>query len=94
MHHKTPSAGVPCWHCGHFLAIDRDSGGAACLRAGGALHAAPSRGCAFVDRVPGIDDEPGPPAPMEWAKWRPIMLRALHRQAQQAAHAYRHSQAA
>lgn len=49
----------PCWHCRFFAGID--SSGLAALCSSGPVRSMPHNGCAFWEREPGVDDEPGAP---------------------------------
>ncbi len=63
--HFTPHAshGLPCWHCQHFAGFVSGGVHAACELTGSRrIQATPATGCAFWRRVPGVDDELGPPA--------------------------------
>lgn len=54
---------TPCWHCRHFGGMTARGAAARCGRPAGApVRALPSRGCAFFEREPGVDDEPFAPA--------------------------------
>ena len=63
--YSTPGGNLnqPCWHCTHFIALVYQGTAARCARADKqSIQAAPTTGCAFWQREPGVDDEPGPPA--------------------------------
>ncbi len=52
----------PCWQCHHFGAMVYAGTAARCFIGNRTrIEAAPARGCAFWQREPGTDDEPGPP---------------------------------
>lgn len=53
----------PCWQCQRFQAMVYGGTAARCFIGGRVrIEAAPALGCAFWEREPGTDDEPGPPA--------------------------------
>jgi hypothetical protein len=67
--HFSPHLGQPqpCWSCQHFVAMIHGGSAARCGRPGVTpVHAGPGSGCAFHDREPGSDDEPGPPPASPW----------------------------
>lgn len=52
-----------CWHCEHFRGLTAEGTAALCGAPGcSRVRPDPARGCSACQRVPGIDDEPGPPA--------------------------------
>jgi len=52
----------PCWFCRSFERMVYGGTAARCTIDGRVrIEAAPARGCAFWQREPGSDDEPGPP---------------------------------
>jgi hypothetical protein len=56
-------SGRPCWHCTHFDRMLYGGSAAWCSMANGPrVQAGPRDGCSAWERVPGSDDEPGPPA--------------------------------
>lgn len=57
----------PCWHCRWFAGMVL-SDIASCGRDEGHVRAMASRGCAFWQREPGADDEPGPPPVIGWER--------------------------
>ena len=59
----TPAhAGIACWHCVHFDGFIARGVHSRCSRPLSCrVQADPAHGCAFWERVPGVDDEPGPP---------------------------------
>ena len=62
--YSTPGGNLnqPCWHCTYFIALVYEGAAARCVRAGQlSIQAAPTTGCAFWQREPGVDDEPRPP---------------------------------
>jgi hypothetical protein len=52
----------PCWYCRHFGRMG-GAHSAVCLRDGGHLRSQPETGCAFFERVPGVDDD----------GWKPLL---------------------
>ena len=58
--HAAPAP--PCWHCRFFGALLYGGTAARCtLPCACKVMALPATGCAFWEREPGADDEPGPP---------------------------------
>jgi hypothetical protein len=50
----------PCWFCHHFDGMACEGSAARCLRGGFLrISAQAAEGCAFWEREPGADDEPG-----------------------------------
>jgi hypothetical protein len=77
----TPSASGsevarPCWHCTHYLQLIADGAHARCGHGGRvSVQASPASGCAFWQREPGADDEPGRPESMPFvAPGRGVVL--------------------
>ena len=61
--HSTPNYMRACWHCNAYDGLTAQGTAALCKRPGGTrVQASPESGCAFWERKPGTDDEPGPPA--------------------------------
>lgn len=57
------SGAGPCWHCQFFDGLAYEGVHAFCGRPGTSrVTASPAFGCVYFVRVPGVDDEPGPPA--------------------------------
>lgn len=53
----------PCWHCRWFAGMLFKGSAASCtLPNGPRVRAGPANGCSAWERVPGADDEPGPPS--------------------------------
>jgi hypothetical protein len=53
----------PCWHCRSFAGLVSEGTHADCVLTGKRrVQASAKTGCVFFERVPGVDDEPGPPA--------------------------------
>jgi hypothetical protein len=55
----------PCWYCRYWGGVYSGSA-AVCARDGGHLRAMPEQGCAFYERLPGVDDD----------GWRPMLVDA------------------
>ena len=56
----------PCWHCTHYGRMINGGSAAWCtLPNAPRVQAGPREGCSAWERVPGADDEPGPPASLE-----------------------------
>jgi hypothetical protein len=65
LHPQRTDPETRCWHCSYFEALVYGGTAAQCRIAGGPrIRSAPRIGCAFFEREPGADDEPGRvPAP-------------------------------
>jgi hypothetical protein len=84
MHHvpviaAPPKSGRACWHCVHFSRMVCAGSAAWCnLPMAPRVQAGPADGCSAWERVPGVDDEEGPPAPLQAhqaSAVRPVVLR-------------------
>jgi hypothetical protein len=64
-----PGSGRPCWHCRHFDRMIYSGRAAWCNLANAPrVQAGPGDGCSAWERLPGADDEWGPPACLQGAR--------------------------